>query len=45
VRHSGMFGDLASYASTDFDQSSDEYNAKVDRAVKKILDVSGLYLD
>ena len=40
-----MFGDLASYASTDFDQSSDEYNAKVDRAVKKILDVSGVYLD
>jgi hypothetical protein len=40
-----MFGDLASYASTDFDQSSDEYNAKVERAVKKILDVSGLYLD
>ena len=40
VRHSGMFGDLASYVSSNFEESSDEYNAKVDRAVKKILDVS-----
>ena len=35
-----MFGDLASVVSSDFDESSDEYNAKVDRAVKQILDVS-----
>ena len=34
VRHSGMFGDLASYVSSNFDESSDDYNAKVDRAVK-----------
>ncbi len=40
VRHSGMFGELASYVSSKFEESSDEYNAKVDRAVKKILDVS-----
>ena len=40
VRQSGMFGDLASYVSSDFDESSDQYNAKVDRAVKQILDVS-----
>ena len=40
VRQAGMFGDLASVVSSDFDESSDEYNAKVDRAVKQILDVS-----
>lgn len=40
VRHSGMFGDLASYVSSNFNESSDEYNAKVDRAVKQILDES-----
>jgi len=34
VRESGMFGELASYASTNFGDSSQEYNAKVDRAVK-----------
>ncbi len=42
VRHSGMFGDLASYVSSNFEESSDDYNAKVDRAVKIILDVSHL---
>ena len=35
-----MFGDLVSYNSTDFQNSSEEYNAKIDFAVKKILDVS-----
>ena len=40
VRQSGMFGDLVSYVSSSFDESSDDYNAKVDRAVKLILDVS-----
>lgn len=40
VRKSGMFGDLVSYSSTDFQNSSEEYNAKIDFAVKKILDVS-----
>lgn len=35
-----MFGDLVGYATTDFNNSSDEYNARVDRAVKQILDVS-----
>ena len=40
VRKSGMFGDLVSYNSTDFQESSEEYNAKIDFAVKKILDVS-----
>ena len=40
VRKSGMFGDLASYVSSEFEESSDEFNAKVDRAVKQILDVS-----
>lgn len=40
VRKSGMFGDLVSYSSTDFQNSSEEYNAKIDFAVKKILDES-----
>jgi len=40
VRQSGMFGELASYLSSSFEDSSDNYNAQVDRAVKKILDVS-----
>ena len=35
-----MFGDLVSYNSTDFQESSEEYNAKIDFAVKQILDVS-----
>ena len=40
VRNSGMFGDLVSYNSSDFQDSSEEYNAKIDRAAKGILDVS-----
>jgi len=40
VRTSGMFGDMASLSSTAFDENSDKYNALVDSAVKKILDVS-----
>ena len=40
VRKYGMFGDLIGYNSTDKQQASEEYNAEVDRAVKKILDVS-----
>lgn len=35
-----MFGDLASLSSTEFNENSDHYNAKVDRAVKQILDES-----
>ena len=35
-----MFGDLVGYNSTDFRQSSEEYNAQIDQAVKQILDVS-----
>lgn len=34
VRKAGMFGDLVSYSSTDFQESSEEYNAKIDNAVK-----------
>lgn len=40
VRQCGMFGDLATYTSTNFEESSEEHNAKVDRAVKQILDES-----
>ena len=40
VRNAGMFGDLAGYVSSSFEESSGNYNAEVDRAVKKILDVS-----
>ena len=42
VRKYGMFGDLVGYNSTDLDQTSQEYNAEVDKAVKQILDVSSL---
>ena len=44
VRSSGMFGDLVSYNSSSFQNSSEEYNAKIDRAAKQILDVSKLSL-
>ena len=40
IRKSGMFGELTGYVSSDFKETSDDYNAKVDRAVKQILDVS-----
>ena len=40
VRRFGMFGDLTGYASTDFNENSQEYNGAVDAAVKQILDVS-----
>ena len=40
VRKCGMFGELVGYNSTDFDETSEEYNALVDKAVKQILDVS-----
>lgn len=32
-----MFGDLVGYNSTDVKDASDEYNAQVDEAVRKIL--------
>jgi len=40
VRYFGMFGESAGYASTDPDQTSEKYNAKVDKEVKVILDNS-----
>lgn len=40
VRSAGMYGDLVSYNSSDFNNSSEEYNAKVDKTVQLILDVS-----
>ena len=40
VRQYGMFGDMIGYNSTDKQQTSEEYNAEVDKAVKRILDVS-----
>ena len=40
VRQYGMFGDLISYSSTSQNQTSEEYNGLVDKAVKQILDVS-----
>ena len=42
VRNSGMFGAEASYVSSNFQESSEEYNSKIDRIVKQILDVSNL---
>ena len=40
VRNAGMFGDQVSYIYSDFDKSSAQYNAEVDTAVQKVLDVS-----
>ena len=35
-----MFGELVGYNSSNFENTSEEYNALVDKAVKQILDVS-----
>ena len=43
IRKCGMFGELVGYNSTEFEQTSEEYNALVDKAVKQILDVSQIY--
>lgn len=40
VRYFGMFGESAGYVSSDPDQTSEKYNAMVDKEVKSILDVS-----
>ena len=40
VRSCGMFGEDISYSSTEKKDSSDAYNADVDKLVKQILDVS-----
>lgn len=40
VRKCGMFGDIVGYNSTEKKDTSDEYNAEVDKAVKLILDES-----
>jgi ATP-dependent Zn protease len=43
VRYFGMFGENAGYISQDPDQTSEKYNAMVDKEVKEILDVSYRY--
>ena len=40
VRQFGMFGEQAGYIATSPDQTSEKYNAMVDKQVKEILDVS-----
>lgn len=40
ARKAGMFGDDTGYYSSDKDQTSEAYNALVDKTVKKILDES-----
>ena len=40
VRYYGMFGQEVSYISKDKDQTSDAYNAIVDKEVQRILDES-----
>lgn len=40
VRKAGMFGEDASWISSEKDDTSEEYNARVDKTVKKILDES-----
>jgi ATP-dependent metalloprotease len=39
VRRYGMFGESAGYISSDKKDTSEEYNAKIDAEVKKILKV------
>ncbi len=39
VRYFGMFGEDSGYVSTEPDQTSEKYNALVDKQVKEILDV------
>ena len=43
VRYFGMFGEQAGYISSDSDQTSEKYNALVDKQVKEILEVSSFY--
>jgi len=40
VRQYGMFGEEVGFSVVDTQQASEEYNAAVDRVVRKILDVS-----
>jgi ATP-dependent Zn protease len=40
VRQFGMFGEHSGYLSTGPDDTSEKYNALVDKSVKEILDVS-----
>jgi len=40
VRSFGMFGERAGYISANPDQTSEKYNAQIDKEVKDILDVS-----
>jgi hypothetical protein len=44
VRQYGMFGADLGFSTIGVDQASDDYNAAVDRLVKKILDVSSITL-
>jgi ATP-dependent Zn protease len=39
VRYFGMFGETAGFISSDADQTSEKYNAMIDKQVKEILDV------
>lgn len=39
VRSFGMFGESSGYISAEPDQTSEKYNAMIDRQVKEILDV------
>ena len=44
VRNYGMFGDDIGFSTVKNKEASEEYNAACDRVVKKILDVSNLFL-
>jgi len=44
VRNYGMFGDDIGFSTVNNENASEEYNAACDRVVKKILDVSILFL-
>jgi hypothetical protein len=39
-----MFGDTSGYLSTDSEETSEKYNALVDKQVKEILDVRNFFI-
>jgi hypothetical protein len=39
-----MFGETSGFLSTDSEETSEKYNALVDKQVKDILDVSDIYI-
>ncbi|CDW88406.1 metalloprotease m41 ftsh [Stylonychia lemnae] len=45
VRYFGMYGESAGFIASDPDQTSEKYNAMIDKQVKEILDVSPIHIN